>query len=145
MYLAAGVAQRAAGPVRLPLMVTNAKCHDGATVVQIQPDPVPAVSGAIEVLARPLVIEPGLAADAIAARGAHDVAADAQVRLAVVVAGRLRCRSLLAVTCDAVEKHWLCDLEAQIQSEVLSGNLRLVAAVAALKPPVVNPDQGIAA
>src|ERR1700722_4620701 len=64
VYLSAGVAQRATGPIRLSLVAADPECHDRAAVVEIQSDPIPSIRRAIKVLARTLVIAPPLAADA---------------------------------------------------------------------------------
>src|ERR1700686_4323692 len=144
MHLPAGVAQCAASPIRLPLVATNPERHDRAAVIQIESNPIPAVRLGIEVLAGPLVIKPCLAADDIVPRRARNAAAHAQVRLAVVVAGRLWRRTLLAVAGDTIEEHRLRGLEAQIQGEILSRDMRLVRRSAALELPVIDPDAGVA-
>src|ERR1700687_3441463 len=143
MYLPPGVAQCGPRPIRLSVVATNPERHDGAAVIQVESDPIPAIRLAIEVLTGPLVIEPGLAADDIAPRRARNAAAHAQVRLAVVIAGRLWRRTLLAVARDTVEERWLCNLEAQIQGEILRRDMSLVPRTAALELPVIDPDAGV--
>src|SRR3984885_568552 len=144
MHLPLGVAQRAAGPVRLSLPAANPERHDGATVIQVESHPVPAVRRAIEVLTGPLVIEPGLAAHDVAARRACDAAAHPQVRFAVVIAGRLRRGTLAAVAGNPVEQHRLRDFDIQVQGKVLGEDMSLVARTAALELPVIDPDAGVA-
>ena len=100
----------------------------------------------IQILARPLMIQPGLAADVSRRVGARDAAADAAGAAGCSSSWPIARRALLAVACDAVEQHRLGDLEAQVAAR----NPRrrccgLVGRAAALEPPVIDPDLGVAA
>src|SRR5882757_4652810 len=86
LHLTVAAAQGSSGPTLLALRTADTEGHQRRAVVQTDADPVPAHRLAVQVLARPFVVEPSLAGNAVRAALARDGACYAQVRHAVVIA-----------------------------------------------------------
>src|ERR1700722_14361155 len=139
VHLSCRIAQCGAGPIGLPVATSNPKCHQGAAVTQVQADPVPAVRLLVEVAAGPFVIEPGFTGHDFVARAACDAAADGEVRLAVVIAGRLARRTLLTVAAHAVEHGRLRDRKALMERQVFGCDAGLIDLAARPGSPSTDP------
>ena len=88
----------AARPERGARTVAHAKRHQRAAIVEVDADPIPADGVGRHVLARPFVIEPGVARDfCVAARRGH-LPSHGEMRLAVVIARLPRDRAFARET-----------------------------------------------
>src|SRR5580658_3611167 len=137
-------AQRASRPARLTLEAPDAERHQRSPIVQIDSYPIPPRRLVVEILARPLVIEPGFAGDCIRAALASNRTRGAHVRQAVVVACLLRGGALLTDSRISVEENRLGGSQLKIQRETIGLDLRQVGSCVALERPAIHPNMGIA-
>src|SRR5271163_109083 len=85
LHVAIGSTIGAPGPALGATESAHAKCHQRGAIRKIDARPIPTLSFAVQVFARPFMIEPGFTRHLVGGAGADDGTADAQMRNAVVI------------------------------------------------------------
>src|ERR1700694_3010567 len=123
-------------------MIAHAESHECAPVIEVDADPIPAACFGCHRCARPLVVEPGSAADVRAVAVDCHAARDGELRLAVVIAGVVDALAFSGKTSLALQEGGLPGREAKLELEIARGDRRDVAVSEELERPRVNPYGG---
>jgi hypothetical protein len=137
-----------AGPDHAAVSAPQHECGERAAVVQVDADPVPADRALGQQLVAPFMVQPAPAGGAALAAALCQGRLHRQLRLAVVVAGVLRQRSLARMAGLPLQQQRLgrCQVECQREAGVGRGQPGGVVAVAgALQAPGAERDAGITA
>ena len=148
--VSAGRAGRAVRPARPQGAAVGAAQHEGcqgAAVVEIDADPVPAACLRVQQLFAPFMIEPGPALHRPALALQFNAAARVQLGLAVVVAGLAELRALARKAAIALQQHRLGGVKAQGQAQAAGRQAGVVGAGLhrsfAPKMPAAQPQVGV--
>src|ERR1700754_2116148 len=111
------------------LRVDHAKHRDGAAIVHVEAGPVPAGGTWIDVVRRPLPVQPRFTAYRFAALPAREFSRDRQVRNAEISTRRVVAPPLAAIATIALENRRLGRREPQVERECVRPRPRGEAAV----------------